>query len=158
MTCAHLFLSLLACGSPAHSTEMQTRNCQNNSQTDACSPNPHSQQRILLPLVSFCTSHQPPLLSCIILLPWMSRCVNTSLCPSQRPATHRRAVTWGPVPRAKNSRVSLQVNLENLIVSEQHSKPQVVAKLVLSTGIFTELLSFGYPEAAQAGAVRDVMC
>lgn len=38
----------------------------------------------------------------------------------------RRAVTRGPVPRAKNSCVSLQVNLENLIVSEQHSKPQVV--------------------------------
>lgn len=54
--------------------------------------------------------------------------------------------------------MSLQVNLENLIVSEQHSKPQVVAKLVLSTGIFTELLSFGYPEAVQARAVRDVMC
>lgn len=38
----------------------------------------------------------------------------------------RRAVTRDPVPRAKNSHVSLQVNLENLIVSEQHSKPQVV--------------------------------
>lgn len=36
------------------------------------------------------------------------------------------AVTWAPVPRAKNAHVSLQVNLENLIVSEQHSKPQVV--------------------------------
>lgn len=36
------------------------------------------------------------------------------------------AGTRAPVPRAKNAHVSLQVNLENLIVSEQHSKPQVV--------------------------------
>lgn len=31
------------------------------------------------------------------------------------------------------------------------------AKLVLSTGIFTELLSFGYPEAVKAGAMAEVM-
>lgn len=127
MTCAHLFLSLLACGSPAHSTEKQTRNCQNNSHIDACSFNPHSQQRILLSLVSFCSSHQPPLLSHIVLFPWTSRCEKHLTVP-QSEVSHRcwHAVTRGHGPRAKNSHVLLQVNLENLIVSEQHSKPQVV--------------------------------
>lgn len=79
------------------------------------------------PLVSFCSSHQPPLLSHIILLPWTSRCEKHLTVP-QSEVSHRRrrAVTRGPVPRPKNSCVSLQVNQENLIVSEQHSKPQVV--------------------------------
>lgn len=92
-----------------------------------CSPNPHSQQKILRPLVSFCSSHQPPLLSHIILLPRTSRCEKHHTVP-QSEVSHRRqrAVTQGPVPRAKKSHVLFQVNLENLIVSEQHSKPQVV--------------------------------
>lgn len=79
------------------------------------------------PPVSFCSSHQPPLLSHIILLPWTSRCEKHLPVP-QPEVSHRQwhAVTCAPVPRVKNSYVSLQVNLEKLIVSEQHSKPQVV--------------------------------
>lgn len=126
MACAHLFLSLLACGSPAHSFEMQTRNCQSNSHWCMFSL-AHSQQRILLPRSHSVAPINPALLSQIILLPWTSRCEKHLPVP-QPEVSHRQwhAVTCAPVPTVKNSYVSLQVNLEKLIVSEQHSKPQVV--------------------------------
>lgn len=129
MTCAHLFLflSLLGLWQPCSQHWNADQELSKNSLLMHVLPAHTHSRGFFSPLVLFCSSHQPPLLSHIILLPWMSRCEKHLTVP-QSEVSHRCqcAVTRGPVPRDKKSHVSLQVNLENLIVSEQHSKPQVV--------------------------------
>lgn len=126
MTCAHLFLSLLACGSPAsqHWNTDQELSKQfllmwvlptHTHSRGFFSPWSHSvAPPSTIPIVSH---HSTSLKEQV----W-----KTPHCAPEVSHRRRRAATRDPVPRAKNSHVLLQVNLENLIVSQQHSKPQVV--------------------------------